>query len=147
MNILKKLITRPGKSPKNKSSVLKIILFVLLFFLPLYPKFPLSLVEGTYVAIRLEDWVVFCSLLVWGFWQFKKGFPIFKQKIFKLFVFYWLVGLLSLLSGLLITQSVDWQLGALHFIRRIEYMSLFFIAFDALAFTKITEFSFGLGQN
>ncbi len=145
MNILKRLTNRPLGQSKKKSSLVKIVFFVLLFFIPLYPKFPLSAVSGTYVAIRLEDWVVLASLLVWGFWQFKKGFPIFRQKIFKLFALYWLVGLLSLLSALLITQSVGWQLGALHFIRRIEYMSLFFIAFDALVFTSLTEFGLGFG--
>lgn len=145
MNILKKLTGRLSRQSRSKSSLLKIVFFVLLLFIPLYPKFPLTAVEGTYVAIRLEDWVVLGAILIWVFWQFKRGFPVFKQKIFKLFLFYWLVGLLSLLNAVFLNQSTAWRLGLFHFLRRIEYMSLFFLAFEALAFTTIREFSGGLG--
>ncbi|MFH1601807.1 MAG: O-antigen ligase family protein [Candidatus Shapirobacteria bacterium] len=147
MSILKKLTGRLGpltKDYREKGSVLKIAFFVLLFFLPLYPKFPLTEVAGTYVSIRLEDWVVLAAVLAWGIWQMKKGFPIFRQKIFKLFLIYWLAGLVSLASSIWITRAVDWRLGLFHFFRRIEYMSVFLVAFDAFNYISTLELSFGL---
>lgn len=126
-------------------SPLVIVFSVLLFFIPLYPKFPLTAVEGTYVAVRVEDWVVLLVLLIWGFWQAKNRFPILKQRIFKLFLIYWLIGLVSLFSAWWITDLISFKISFLHLLRRIEYMSLFFVAFDALRIMSLGEFAGVLG--
>ena len=59
----------------------RIILAVLILFIPLYPKFPLFGVSGTYVAIRLEDIIIGLFLVYWLFYQLKNHFPILKNKI------------------------------------------------------------------
>jgi len=109
-------------------NILSLGIIGLLLFIPLYPKFPLFNIMGTYVAIRMEDILVSFLLLLWFFHQLKLGFPSLKDKVGKLIIFYWLVGLLSLISALLITKNVTPHLATLHFLRRVEYMSLFFVA-------------------
>lgn len=104
------------------------LLIALVVFIPLYPKFPLVSVPLTYVAIRLED-IFF--LIVSGIW-FLNIIPKFKQllsePIYQLFILFWLIGGLSLVSGIFITNSIFPHLGLLHWFRRIEYMMFFVMA-------------------
>ncbi len=103
-----------------------LILLILLLFIPLYPKFPLAAIGGTYVAIRLEDIVI---ALILGFWvvtNFKKiKVDLFKSTIYKVFLLFWFITFVSLLSGVFITHSLSFNLGFFHFLRRVEVMSLF----------------------
>jgi hypothetical protein len=117
---------------KKSFNILSLIIIALLIFIPLYPKFPLFNVKGTYVAIRIEDFFVAFAVLVWFLIEFKKGFSSFKNKVSQLILLYWLVGGLSLVSALLITKNITPHLAFLHFLRRIEYMSLFFVAYCSL---------------
>lgn len=109
-------------------SFYKYLLAAVLIFIPLYPKFPLFTVPFTYVSIRAEDflifvvWVVFLvRLLV----RRKLSFP----KISLQFGVFLLVGLLSSISAIFITKNVEPLLILLHFARRLEYMSVFFLIF------------------
>jgi len=133
-----------GLSRKFKFRPLVVCFLILFLAIPLYPKFPLINLRGTYVRIRLEDWLVFLFLGVWFFLQAKENFPIFRQKIFKLFLLYWLVGLISWLNAAMYGRGtmVSVKIGLLHFLRRIEYMSLFFLAYDAFANLHLGEFIF-----
>ncbi len=56
-------------------TLIKPILAVLILFIPLYPKFPLQTIKGTYVAIRLDDIVIALSLLTWFLYQIKTDYP------------------------------------------------------------------------
>ena len=113
------------KSPEVNSLSLAVI--TLLLFIPLYPKFPLFNVAGTYVAIRFEDLLIAFFVFIWFIIQAKQKFPAFKDKLGKLILLYWGVGLLSLLSAVLITRNIVPHIATLHYLRRVEYMSLFFI--------------------
>ncbi len=113
-------------------NILKVVLLILLVFIPLYPKFPLTGVEGTYVAIRIDDVVVGSAVFLWFLFQLKNRLPIMKDRVFRLFLLYWLVGLTANLSALAITDLIDLKLAFLHWLRRIEYMSLFLVVRDAL---------------
>lgn len=124
-----------GKQSKRfEINILSLAVIALLLFIPLYPKFPLSLlipqvvVPGTHVAIRIEDFLVAGVVFLWFLTELRHGFPTLKDKVSRLILLYWAVGALSLASALLITKNVAPHLVALHFIRRIEYMSLFFVA-------------------
>lgn len=102
----------------------------LLFFIPLYPKFPLFSVSETYVSIRLED--VFIALIVGLFalrLLIKKDFSLLKDNLTKLVFLFFSVGFVSLLSAIFITKNVVPHLAFLHFLRRIEYISLLFVAY------------------
>jgi len=142
---------------KQRSSFISIL--VLLIAIPLYPKFPLQEISGTWVAIRVDDILVLSVLFVWLIKQLLSKFPVRSKKIFWFFILFWLIGLLSSLSAIFITDFVNPKLVLLHWARRIEYMCLFLIALDsvkskkdfkifvwAIAVTLLAVYFVGYGQ-
>jgi len=141
------------------NSALPIAALVLLIFIPLYPKFPALDVPGTYFKIRVDDFLVAAAL----FLTLLK-FLIDRQKATRLginraIILYWVVGGISLLGAIFSLQLVFPQLAILHFLRRIEYMGLFFLGFFAVREKKefnvflnglflatFLVFIYGLGQ-
>jgi len=115
-----------------KVNPLSLGIIALLLFIPIYPKFPTFNITGTYVAIRAEDFLVAFVLLLWLIDQIRQRFPTLKDRVGRLILLYWGVGLLSLLSALFITKNIVPYLALLHFLRRIEYMSLFFVALASI---------------
>lgn len=113
-----------------------LLLIVLLSFSVLYPKFPLVNIAGTYVAVRLEDLLILSVLIFWGVVNLTHFNKYIKLTIFQIFGLFWLSGLLSLISGILITHSVIPHLGLFHLLRRIEYMGLFFVAATSITSEK-----------
>lgn len=111
-----------------KSKKLFYLLLGLMVFILLYPKFPLLNIPGTYVAIRLEDLFIALVSIIWLVINLPRVTRYLKQPIFQAILLFWLIGLVSLLSALLVTYSVKPHLGLLHFLRRVEYMSLFVMA-------------------
>lgn len=104
------------------------LLLGLLIFIPLYPKFPLVGIARTFVAIRLEDIFIGLVVLIWLIGNAKKLRQMFSQTITQLFLLFWFIGFVSLISGVFVTQSVELKLGILHLVRRVEYMVLFLVA-------------------
>jgi len=140
-------------------NLFKVLTIILLIFIPLYPKFPLQEVGGTYVAIRIDDFVVAAAIFLWLIFQAKSRFPILKERIFKLFALYWLVGLIVNLNSLSSFGLTSFKLAMFHWLRRVEYMSLFFVAKSAIKkrsdlkesifaiwLTLAGVFIFGMGQ-
>lgn len=117
-------------------NILALAIISLLIFIPLYPKFPLLNIPQTYVAIRIEDLLVAFVIFLWGILEIKNGFPVLKDRVSQLILLYLGIGGLSLLSALLITKNVIPHIALLHWIRRIEYMSLFFVAFASVREAK-----------
>ncbi|MFZ5366147.1 MAG: O-antigen ligase family protein [Patescibacteria group bacterium] len=111
-----------------KERILFIGVVVLLVFIPLYPKFPLFEVPGTYVAIRFEDFLVAFLVGVFILKTLGERTNIFQDRLNRLIFAYFVVGGLSSLSAIMITKNVIPHLVLLHWVRRIEYMLLFFIA-------------------
>jgi len=135
----------------------------LMAFIPLYPKLPLLDVFQTWVYIRLEDFLVALVLAL-------LGLMLWRQKLFPHtpltlpIILYWAVGLLSL--GVAIASvhpalsEFRPHLGVLHFLRRLEYMGLFFVGYFAvvkkpaalkiviwtLFITTVLIVAYGLGQ-
>ncbi len=110
----------------------------LLVFLPLYPKWPLfDVLPGYNVRVRLEDIVILLvNLIFWTQVLFKK-IKITRAPLLKPILVYLGIGFLSTLSAIFITKTVypEWIQVAklyLHWLRRIEYFSLFFIFFFAV---------------
>ena len=112
----------------------------LVIFIPLYPKFPLLNVPGTYVAIRLEDFFIATVIFLWIIYQIYKKLVIIKNKYFQIFLLFWFTGLISLISALLITNSVIPHLGLLHWVRRLEFMLLFWVAATGIKSKKQVEY-------
>ena len=111
-------------------SFFKYFLAAVLIFIPLYPKFPLFTVPFTYVAIRAEDFLIALVWLVF-FLRLLVVKKISFPKITFQFAVFFLVGLVSCLSAILITKNVQPLLVILHYARRLEYLSVFFLVYWA----------------
>jgi len=116
----------------KKFNPLRSVLAILLIFIPLYPKFPLVSVTGTYVAIRLDDIIIALSILIYLIYQIKHQFPVFKEKITPLFIAYFIAIVLSFIYAAVIFQTDPFNILLLNFLRRFEYISLFFIVLSTI---------------
>jgi hypothetical protein len=123
-----------------KFNIFRPIVAILLVFIPLYPKFPLIGVSDTYVAIRLDDIIIAIAALVWLIYQIKNKFPIFKIKITRLFLVYFLAIIVSFVNAYLVYQTDLTNILILHLFRRFEYISLFFIGLNSVK--SIKDFRF-----
>lgn len=134
----------------------------LLVFIPLYPKLPLFDIQHTWVYIRIED---FLMAVVWilFFIQLWRKKATLKTPLTLPIIAFWAIGAIATLHAVLFIfpdiSGVFPQLGLLHWLRRVEYLSLFFLGFAAmrkksfvtplivtLAVTLLAVFIYGLGQ-
>lgn len=104
----------------------------ILIVVPLFPKFPAFRILGTYVSVRLEDFLILITVAVFSTFVFSKYKLIFKDNITKSILLFLFVGGLSVLSGYFLTETISIKIGLLHWFRRIEYMSLFFVGYSYL---------------
>jgi hypothetical protein len=125
---MEKAISKINQLRHKLNSWIFYAVIALSVFIPLYPKFPLAEVSGTYVAIRLEDVLLLLLILFWGIINISKLKKILKLTITQSFLLFWFIGAASVISGIILTGTVEPNLGFLHFIRRIEYMLPFLVA-------------------
>lgn len=119
-----------------EANFLKYGVAALLIVIPLYPKFPLFQIPGTWVAIRAEDFLVGLIFLLWLLYQARRKLEFLKDDLNKTVIAYFLIGFISLASALLITHSVVPHIGFLHALRRIEYMVVLFIMVSSIKKTQ-----------
>lgn len=109
------------------------LVILVLLVVPLYPKFPLLGVGGTFVSIRLEDLII---AVVVGFWLLvnitKLKSEVWQEPINRAIVLYWLAGLVSVICSIFVIKTAELNLGLLHWLRRVEYMSLFMVSYSFL---------------
>src|SRR3989344_2225214 len=114
---------------------LSLAALVLLAFIPLYPKLPLVDIKNTWVYIRAEDFVVLFVLFGWVLLFFRNRVSIRTPLTIPILLF-WLVGAVSTLHSILFIAPTVFEIypnvAFLGYLRRIEYMSLFFVAFSAV---------------
>lgn len=110
------------------ANLIKILISVFIFLIPLYPKFPLKYLEYTVVAIRLDD--IFVVVIVAAFFiQLLRRKEHIQQKFLVPFLIFWSAVFLSYLVNAYVTHLIVIpHIGFLHSLRRVEYMLLFFIA-------------------
>ncbi len=120
--------------------MLNSLVAALLIVIPLYPKFPLLGVTGTFVSVRLEDFLVAGVFAVFLASSLRQRFSHFFSGSSRAILLYVGISLASLFSAVFLTKTVSINLGLLHAFRRIEYMSLFFVAFSALRDSKQLHF-------
>lgn len=147
----------------NNNTLGKYLLTAILIVVPLFPKFPSIRIPGTYVAIRLEDFLILFILLFFAAPLFRRIKEIFKNNVSRSIILFLVIGAVSLMSGIYLTQTVELKIGLLHWLRRIEYLSLFFIGFiyvrnikdndyffeyviKILLLINVIVFAYGLGQ-
>lgn len=147
------------------NNILTLLTAILIVVIPLYPKLPLAdLIEGYIVRARLEDILILFTGIVWMVQLIRKKIALPNNLLTKLIFTYIVIGLLSTLSAIFITHTVTTDRAqllkiVLHFLRRIEYFSLFFITYvgirsrqDLYLFIKtafltlVAVVIYGLGQ-
>lgn len=118
--------------------VLEYLSVSLLIIIPLYPKIPLAdILPGYIVRIRFDDLLVGAAFLVWIIWVIRKKVDLKGNPLLLPIAIYTFVGLISTLSAIFITKTVPQEplhiaKIFLHFARRIEYFSVFFIFFSSI---------------
>lgn len=117
----------------------KYLIAAIIVIVPLFPKFPLLNIPGTYVAIRFEDLLLFI-LAVLVFVKILPNIKSFlKDKIVMAFMIFFGIGLLSVLSGVYLTHTVGITIGILHLLRRVEYAIPFFAGLTLFTKEKVSE--------
>lgn len=128
-------------------NILFVFTIFLLSFIPLYPKLPLLDIRNTWVYIRLEDLIVFVVLAVWGVLLVRKKISLQTPLTMPIFLF-WLTGGLATIHGVLIifptTADIFPNVAFLSFLRRIEYLSLFFIAYSGMKDRRFLLYVIGI---
>lgn len=114
------------------NGIVKYLAATILLVVTLYPKFPFITVPGTFVSIRLEDFILVFAALVLVIIIIPQIGSFIKETVNKSILIYLFVGLISLISALLVTKTIIPHIGFLHWIRRIEYFVPFFIGIYAI---------------
>src|SRR3989344_5919651 len=110
------------------NNILNIFLYIYIFLIPLYFKFPFIDIEYTYVYIRLEDVFVAIFYFLFIVQVIRKKIKL-KTKFLIPIILFWISVFISFAIGHYFLKTVPvFQLGLLHTLRRIEYMSIFFVA-------------------
>jgi len=118
--------------------LLEYLSFALLILIPLYPKIPLAdILPGYIVRIRLDDILVAVAFGILVIWVIRGKVNLKKNPLLIPIGIYIVVGFLSTLSAIFITKTVPMETVHiaklyLHFFRRIEYFSVFFIFFSSI---------------
>lgn len=112
------------------------LLTFFIFFIPLYPKFPLKIVNYTYVAIRAEDFFMVFFVFIFLVQVIRRKIKLNRQLLWA-FLIFWLMVFSAYIYGAYISRTIEFpHLGFLHSARRVEYMIVFFIAASSIKSKK-----------
>jgi len=111
---------------------IKYLAAMILLVIPLYPKFPLISLPGTFVSIRIEDFVLVAAALLMLIVFYPYIRKLVQIKFNKSLLLFLSAGLISLISSIWITKTVVPHIGILHWVRRVEYFIPFFIGVSAM---------------
>ncbi len=118
--------------------ILEYLSFALIVVIPLYPKIPIAdLIPGYIVRLRPDDVLVAFTFGLWFIWLLRGKVSVKNNVLLIPILVYLAVGLASTLSAIFITKTVPESpihiaKLFLHFFRRVEYFSLFFIFFSTI---------------
>lgn len=106
--------------------ILFLLVLFLFVFIPLYPKFPLVNITGTFVAIRLEDLIIGLAVSIWGIYLVLSNQlrSFLKDKLNQAILLFFFTGVVSSFSAIFLTHTVSLNLTILHLLRRVEFMLL-----------------------
>ncbi|OGH42346.1 MAG: hypothetical protein A3H79_01170 [Candidatus Levybacteria bacterium RIFCSPLOWO2_02_FULL_36_8b] len=115
----------------------------LLAFIPLYPKIPLVDIKNTWVYVRVEDFAVALIILIWIIQLLLRKVTLMTPLTIPI-LFFWIIGGLATLHGVLLVfptiADVFSNVALLSFLRRVEYMFLFFIAYASIKDKKFISY-------
>lgn len=116
-------------------NILRFSVAFAILFTALYPKLPSIGIAHTWVYIRLEDFLILLVSFIWFVQLVRKKISLPKPEGIVIAI-YWIAGLISLIYCLLFLAShlVNFfpQIALLEYLRRIEYMILFFAGFSSV---------------
>ncbi len=119
--------------------LLKFGVAALIVFTALYPKLPSIQITHTWVYIRLEDFAIATVVIIWVIQLLRRKVSLPKPEGLAILA-YWLAGFISLVYCLLFIgphlSNFFPKIAALQYLRRIEYMVLFFVAFSTIKSKK-----------
>ena len=122
-----------------KQNILKLGISFLILFIPLYPKLPSVHITHTWVYIRLEDFFILLVVALWLLQLVLKKVKL-PPKIWLPFIFYLGAGALSLIFSFIFIAphlaNFFPSVAVLYYIRHIEYLVLFFVAFSTIKSKK-----------
>lgn len=114
-----------------------------LMFIPLYPKIPLLDVRNTWVYIRAEDFIVILVLLFWVALLLRKKITL-KTPLTVPIMTFWIIGAAATIHGVVLIfptlANVFPNVAYLAYLRHIEYMSLFFVAYSGMRDKRFLQF-------
>lgn len=115
-----------------QENILFFLTLFLLVFIPLYPKLPVLDISNTWVYVRAEDFVVVATLSIWAVLLFRKKITLKTPLTIPIFAF-WIIGGIATLHGILLifptVANIFPNVAFLAYLRHIEYLSLFFVAY------------------
>lgn len=129
--------------------ILLVLSSFLIAFIPLYPKLPLfEAIPGYIVRVRLEDILILITMIIWLVQVLRKKIK-WQTPLTFVIVLYALVGILSTVSGVLITKTVPAETlhigkSLLHFFRYLEYFCLLFVAYASVTSAKHLKIMLGI---
>lgn len=107
----------------------------LLIVIPLYPKLPLLDIKNTWVYVRVEDFLVLAVIFIWLIFFIRKKATLHTPLTMSIFAF-WIIGAIATIHGIILifptTANIFPNVAFLAYLRHIEYMSLFFIAYAGM---------------
>lgn len=120
-----------------RKNYLKYGIAAIILAVPLYPKFPFLAIPGTYVSVRIEDFLVLAVTIAFLVLNFSKIKDFWQEKIERSVFIYLCIGFLSLLSAVFLTKTVTPFIGLLHLLRRVEYFVPLLLGIYALRNNEI----------
>ncbi len=118
------------------NTIVKYTTAAILIMVPLYPKFPSIRIPGTFVSVRLEDFLLAFGALVLLWAIIPHIISFCKDHITQSAFVFIVIGFVSLLSALFVTHTVPISIGLLHWARRIEYLIPLFLGIEAMRRNK-----------
>lgn len=114
---------------------LYVIALFLLAFIPLYPKLPLIDIVQTWAYVRLEDFFVAFACIILLIVKIRERKMVHTPITIPIVVYFVVVSISLINAFIFIFPQFPTQLyphlALLHFARRVEYISVFFLAFEA----------------
>src|SRR3989338_8815229 len=109
------------------NNLIKLLCIGYIFVIPLYPKLPVKMINYTYIAVRVEDFYVAALALIFFIQLLRKKITLQKKFLIP-FLIFWVAVFTSFVWGFFVQKTILFKhLGLFHSLRRVEYMSMFFI--------------------
>ena len=107
----------------------RVLLLLVLLFIPVFPKINLVEIPGLSFAVRIDDlfiaFIVFITVLI----VFRENKSLKVDRFSRYLFLYVAVSFVSLLAAICLGTVDNQTASVLFFLRRIEYLSIFFVAY------------------